>query len=607
MDEVTRPGDELSFKPWKGEFAGYSYKSLWSDLKAGIEVALLTVPQSIAYAIVAGLPPSCGLYAAIFSSLIAALLGSSRFLIVGPVNAIAILMQAGTADILYSHYWEASPVEKDVLAFEIMTHIALLAGVLQMLVAMFKLGRFTQFVSHSVVLGYLAGSAVAIMTNQLFVFSGMNGLEGVHSLFEKLRYFFTHLDNVYLPSFLLGIGSLSFYFFLKKLGRRLPAAALMIFAATGLIEMGHLTASSHFAWGIASVGSTLEPFELLPYVFLPTLSSGLLSHLLSIAFAIALLSIIEVTCTSKAVAASSGQGISINQEILSVGVGNLVASCTGSMPVSVSNSRSLLNMNLGARTRLAAIFNVAFVAIMVGYLGSFVHAIPLPVLAALLFIAASGLINSKQMLLCLKSTRYDAFVMAVTFLACIFLNLDTAFYIGVVLSVALYLKKAAAPQLLEYDIREGGELIGMEPQACYLERKIRVIKVEGELFFGSADVFYETLKAMAEDDKTTRVLLLLLKNARDIDATACLSLMQLHEYMKKGGRHLVLGGMTHEMWDVMSHSGLVEALGKHNLFIFDEKHPQLYKQRAVAKAKQLSEERLPREASDLNLVPDPVS
>lgn len=587
--QIERNAEELSLTPWKEEFLSYNLVSFRRDLLAGLEVALLTVPQAMAYALVAGLPTSCGVYAAIFSAIAAALFGSSRYLIVGPVNAIAILMQAGTADILYSYYRDLPELEKEALALGIMTQIAWLAGILQLSAALFKLGRFTQFVSHSVIIGYLAGSACAIITNQLFSFTGVASLSGVNSLFEKLYYFSSHLDRVDMPTLALGIGSLFFLILLKKISRRIPSAALTLALAGLICFLLSFSPYSTFSEPIALLGSSSDAFSLVPLFSWPSFNPGILNQILSTAFAIALLSVIETTCTSKSIAATSGSGIPINQEILSVGVANLVSSCTGSMPVSVSNSRSLLNLHSGAKTRFSAIFGALFVATIVGYLGSIVNLIPLASMAALLFITAWGLIDRKQLLLCLKSTSSDAFVLITTFLACLFLNLDTAFYIGVILSVSLYLKKAAMPQLAEYAIQDTGELRSLDLSEVFIRKAIRVIKVEGELFFGSADIFYTTLKTLAEDDKTTRVILLQLKNARDIDATTCLSLLQLHEYLERANRHLILSGMTHEMWDVMSNSGLIAKIGKENLFVFDEHHPQLYMQKAIFRAKELAD------------------
>lgn len=605
MNSATQT-DDFSVSYLKNDLCSYTLETFKSDLLAGLEVALLTLPQAMAYALVAGLPAFTGLYAAIFSAIIAAFMGSSRYLVVGPVNAIAILVQAGTAEILYSYYRDATPWERDVYALEIMTQIALLAGVFQVIVAIFKLGRMTQFVSHSVVVGYLAGGTIAIIINQLFTFVGMPGLAGVNSLYEKLAHFISHLDTIHLPTIGIGLGSLGLIIGLKKLGKRVPSAALMLIITGGFCFLLTLTPFASYVDQIALIGSTSDPFEVPPFFSWPHFNLSIMNHMVAIAFAIALLSIIETTCAAKSLAAASGQGISINQEILSVGSANIVSSCTGSLPVSVSTSRSQLNLQSGAQTRFSVIFNALFVAGIVGYLGTFVNLIPLSALSALLFVNAVTHVNSKQLLLCIKSTRSDAFVLISTFLACIFFNLDTAFYIGVVLSISLYLKKAAMPQLIEYEIQNNGELRRLHLAEAYLQKLIRVIKVEGELFFGSADIFYTTLKTLAEDDNTTRVILLQLKNARDIDATSCLALLQLHEYLEKASRHLVLSGMTIEMWDVMSNSGLIKTIGKDNLFVFDERHPKLYMQQAIARAKKLASEpqkTLEPSKGESNLIP----
>lgn len=575
--------DDLTLGDLKKDWASYDLASLRSDLMAGLEVSLLTVPQAIAYSFVAGLPASCGLFAAIFSALVAALIGSSRYLIVGPVNAIAILVQAGTADILYSHYWEASPLEKEILALEIMTQIALVAGGFQLLVALFKLGRLTQFVSHSVVVGYLAGGAFAIIVNQLFIFFGIAGKAGVASLYEKLGYFYSHLKGTELPTLGVGMFSLCLLVLLKKAWPRLPAAAITLTSASLMVYF----LNSTYPGMISLVGESMDGLSMAPIFSLPYFDPGIMNHLLSVAFAVALLGIIETTCTAKALASTSGHGISINQEILAVGAANLTSSFTYSIPVSVSNSRSLLNFNSGAKTRFASIINCFLVATMVLYFGPLLNQIPLASLAALLFVTAAGLINVKQVALCLKSTGSDAFVLLGTFLACIFFNLDTAFYIGVGLSILLYLKSAALPKLVEYTIDDSGELRSLDLHGVYLQKTIRVIKVEGELFFGSADIFYSTIKSLAEHDQTTKVILLQLKNARDIDATTCLALSQLHEYLIRGDRHLVMCGMTQEVWDVMSHSGLIAGIGKENLFMFDETHPHHHMHQAIIRAKEL--------------------
>lgn len=577
--------DDLSFSFFKKELTGYSWKGLWQDLIAGIQVALLTIPQAMAYALVAGLPISCGIFAAIFANIVGAIFGSSRFLCIGPINGISILVQSGTADLLYTYYRDVAGPEKEALALQIMLQIALLAGFFQVIAGMLKLGRLTQFVSHSVIVGYLGGCACAIVLNQLFTFTGIPLESGLFSLYDKGAYILTHLSKIEWMQFGVGIVSLVVLVMLTQTKRKLPAAALTLCMASAIVYAIVAFAPEWLPDSLSLIGQGDERFTLLPSVGLPAFEPGLMKYLISIAFAIALLSIMETTCSTKNMAATSGHRISINQEILSVGLANVVCAFTGSMPVSVSGSRSIYNYTCGAQTRLSLVCSALCIALCIYTLGSFINLIPMPVISTILFMVAVNLVNRKQFLLCLKATRGDAFVLIITFLSCLFLTLDTAFYIGVALSIILYLKKAALPHLVEYIIEDTGELKRMGLNQSYMQMLIRVIKVEGELFFGAADIFHTTLKSIAEDDTSTKVIILQLKNARDLDATSCLALIQLHDYLKSAGRHLIACGMTQEVWDVMSNSGIISQLGKENLFLFDERYPQLHMQKAIQRAK----------------------
>lgn len=590
--------DDISLSYIRKELQNYNFDTLRSDLLAGLQVSFLTIPQSMAYALMAGLPLSCGLFAAIFSSIIAALFGSSRYLVVGPVNAIAILAQTGTAEILFTYFREASGIQREILALQIITQLSLIVGAFQVLAAFLKLGRLTQFVSYSVVVGYLAGSAVTIVVNQLFTFLGMYRLTGVSSLYEKSVYILNNLQDTHIPTLTVGLLTLSFIFICKKINKTIPGAALALIVMAGGIYFLQDTPYDWFRADLELVGDTVEAYGLFPSFAWPSFNTGIMHQMLPFAFAVALLSVMDTTCVSKSIASSKGNRVSINQEMLGVGLGNLVSAFTSAMPVSGSPSRTVLNMQSGAQTRMAAIFNALFVAAIVQSLGFLVNSIPLASLSILLFITASTMLNYKQLFLCLKATSSDAFVMIITFLSCIFFPLDVAFYIGVFLSVTLYLNKAALPQLKEYDIEESGELRDLDPTEACLHKTIRVIKVEGELFFGSADIFQGTLKSIAEDDTSTRVIVLQLKNARDIDATSCLAFLQLHDYLKGGGRHLVACGLSQEIWDVMSNSGVIEQVGKENLFVFDARHPHQHMQKAIHRARELAKPQLTSLASE---------
>lgn len=588
--------DEISLSGFKKDLDQYSWNTFRQDATAGLSVAMLTVPQAMAYALMANLPISCGLFAAIFSSIIVALFGSSRHLVVGPSNAIAILIQAGIAEIFFTYYREASDFEKSLLSLEILSQLTLLVGVMQLLAAFFKLGRLTHFVSHSVIIGYISGVALAMMVNQLFTLLGMNVPNGVSSLYERGFYLITHLRDIHLPTAGIGIACLLFLLILKKIDRRMPAGAIMLGSVALFayffnyfalhFEFLHFPFLDQLLEHVAIVGDAREE-GLVPYWQFPYFNTGIMNNLLPVAFAITLLGVMEATSAAKSIAANSGQRLSTNQEIFGLGLGNLFSAFIGAMPVSGSPSRSFLSYENGAKTRFASIYNSCFVAIILFVFGFLISHLPVAAFAALLIVSATSIVNYKQLFLCLKATRSDAFVLILTLLSCIFFSLDMAFYIGVVMSITLYLKKAAIPQVVEFKVDESGTLHSIDQAHQHEPRQIRFIKVEGELFFGAADLFQSTLKSITEDDTTTSVIIIQLKNARDIDATACLALQQLYEYLTKSGRQLIACGITHQTWEVLSDSGMIDLIGKPNLFIFDERHPHLSVRRAFTRANEL--------------------
>ena len=590
--------DDISLRPFKEDLANYSLATFRRDASAALSVSLLTVPQAMAYALLAGLPLTAGLFAAIYSAMIAAAFGSSRHLIVGPSNAIAILVQSGTADILFTYYRGLEGMERDMAALQILTQLAMLVGIVQILAAWCKLGRLTQFVSHSVVIGYIAGTAIAMIVNQLFTFLGIANMSGEYSIYEKGAYLITHLPQSHWPTAVVGMSSLVLLIAFKRIDKRIPASLITIVLAAIAIHV-----LNHYSIGFIATEETAANYwqkvqlvmdkghlhHLLPNFAFPYFDMGLMNYLLPVSFAVALLSIMETSSVAKTIAASSGQRLSINQEIFGIGLGNLLSSFICAMPISGSPSRSSLSYALGGQTRFAALLNASFVAIILYSFSFFIMHIPLAALSALLLLTAVNIVNPRQFFLCLKATNSDAFVLWTTLLSCVFFSLDVAFYIGIILSITLYLKKAAIPQLVEYDIDDSGELLNLDFSRAHEHKAIRVIKVEGELFFGAADIFQTTLKTIAEDDTSTRVIILQLKNARDIDATSCLALQQLYDYLKGSGRHLVACGMTQQIWDVLSDSGIVEQISKENLFIFDERHPHQHMQKALHRARRLVE------------------
>ncbi len=585
-------GDELSFFEIQKDLKGYSLRSFFWDISSGFTVALITLPQAMAFALVAGLPISCGLYAAIFASFCAALFGSSRHTVIGPSTAIAILVQYGISEILFTYYRDVSPEVREVLSLQILTQICLLIGVIQVLAAFFRLGQLTHFVSDPVIVGFLMGTAAALTINQIFVFLGIPNPEVPSSLFDQAVYILGHLRQVNLTTAFVGFMSLGLLVSLSKKISTVTAAVVMLAFVVGFVYLFGWNAEAPTFFGVGiprtAVVSDVGTMDLSAFPFSwPYFQYGMLSKLLPVAFAISLLSTLETASVARSIASSSGQRLSVNQEILGLGIGNLISAFTCALPNSGSASRSSMLFHLGAVTRLSSMWNSVFVGVIVFLFGGFVEMIPLAALAAILLANIKNIVNKRTFLLCLKATSSDACVMLTTFVCCLFFGLDVAFYIGVAISITLYLKKAAVPHLVECTFEDTGQIHRMESSHKREPQKIRVINVQGELFFGAADIFQRTLKSTTEDDASTKVVILRLKNARDIDATACLALRQLSDYLRSSGRHLIACGLQEQSWEVLSHAGIIDEIGKENCFINDEKRPYLSMQNALKRASEL--------------------
>ena len=220
--------DEVSLSVlWRG-LKGYGINMFKHDALAAISVALLSVPLSMAYALAAGLPPVVGIFATIFGTIFAAAFGSSRHLIIGPTNTVAILIQAGVSQILYTYYRDVTVAEQTSLALNIMIQLTLVVGILQFLAGVFKLERLTQFVSKSVIVGYVLGASIAIIIAQLYSFFGISLSDRPQSIYLKIKYLFMHWRQMHLPTVLIGISSLIFLILKKKFFKRFPSTVFLL-------------------------------------------------------------------------------------------------------------------------------------------------------------------------------------------------------------------------------------------------------------------------------------------------------------------------------------------------------------------------------------------
>ena len=579
MDSLT---DKLTLFPFARGISSYTWIALRKDLIAALTVALIALPQSMAYALVAGLPTSVGIFAAIFGTIFTATFGSSRHLISGPTNTVAILLQAATSQILYLFYKDVDPASREIVAVQIVIELTFIVGIIQVLAALTRMARLAQFVSRPVVKGYVLGAALAIIVNQSFTFFGLGAPEELESLFAKVFYLLTHITEFHLPTLLIGVLSLTVLIVLKQIGLKVPAAAIAFaLSALAVLLLGPFTKDVALVRHVGPLG------ELLPRVAAPYLDLRILNVIVPISFAIALLGVIEVTSIVKSLAPKSREHSCLSQEVFGLGLANIFSSCFGAMPSSGSFTRTRLNLESGAATRAAAILSGLFVAAFAFPLGSLVGFIPLASLAALLFVTAIGMVDWREFVFCIRTTYSDALALVVTLIACLLFSIDVAFYVGVLISIALYLKKAASPTVREMTVGKRGQVRPTLDGEELPHPQIRIIDVDGELFFGACDFFQATLRTITTREDV-QVVILRLKNAHHLDATTCLALKHINEYLKQTNRTLILCGLTQQVWKVLKKSKLMNQIGRDNLFVSDPLDPIGSTRRAFLRAEQLS-------------------
>ncbi len=573
----------ISLAPFVEEFRGYHFPTFRIELLSALAVALLTIPQAIAYSLLAGLPPSAGIFSAIFGTIFAAAFGSSRQLISGPSTGIAILIQTSIADVLYAYYESAPELMREAITLRLLTQMVVIIGVIQIAASLFNVSKLLQFVSRSVMLGYFAGITVAIVVGQLYYLFGIPRLTGDDPILYKAAFFFSFLLKTNVFALLVGAVTFAVLVVCRRMLKNWPDALFALLLAS-------LLAFGLRMWDMGPKVETLGDLNvvtnLFPNVALPLLDFKDINRVFPAAMAIAMLAILEVTAISRAFASKTGQRMYGNQDVFGLGVANFILSFIGgAMPCSGSATRTALNFRMGATTRLAAIMSGLFTALIVWFCWPWVQGIALPSLAVILIATVPTLMKWQEVKLTFRATREDAWVFTLTFLSCLIFSLDVAFFIGISISLATYLKKSAEPHLVEYAFNAKGRLMTISPETD-VHRKIRIIGIAGELYFAAAD-FFQNAMAEVVDDPNVQAIVLRLNNVYHMDASMCLALTRLYEALHQKERHLLISGLTEEVWSVLHRTGLVKSLGAENLYFTDESNPQFSTWKACLHAQDL--------------------
>lgn len=533
----------------------YSLRALSLDTMAGLTVAAVAVPQAMAYAQIAGIPPQYGLYTAIVMTSVGALFDSSKQLINGPTNAISIAVLSAVVG-----FGEAERVPAVIL-------LALLVGIVQTGITFLRLGDLSRYISHAVIVGFTLGASVLLVLDQLKNLLGLPAQGTGEDHFLK-RFWLTlsHADQTNCMALLIGLTTIALSLFLRWINQRwqirLPEFLLAVICMAAMVWGGGL--EKH---GVKVVGEI--PAKLPSFAF-PQINLLHVHALASSSLAIALLGLLEAIAMAKAIANKTGQKLDINQQCLSEGLANLVGSLFHCFPGSGSLTRSNINHQAGACTQWSGIISAAAVACTVFFFAPYAYYIPKSGLAGILILSAWRMVDRNELFYHLKTTRFDAWIVMLTAISAVAISIEFCVMIGVFLSFVMYVPQAARVHLTELTLAPD-RVVRERIATDFVCNRIRVYSLEGELFFGAAPELEEHLDTITEATKAgVRVVVLRLKRARNADAVCLRVLDQFIARMHGRNVDVLLCGVRPDLMSVIDSSGLMRQLGRDRVFVFEE-------------------------------------
>ena len=534
-----------SFVPFR-DLAGYRKSDAAGDVVAGLGVGLLAVPQGIAYAMIAGLPPVMGLYAAAVPAIVGGLLRSSRHVVTGPSNALSLLVGTAIAAAATD-----DPVQAAIT-------LALVVGALQIAMGVLRLGALVDYISRPVVLGYVTGAGVLILVGQLPNVTATEPTSG--NAFTRVAAWLTGLGSVVPAAALLALGTAALVLIVRRIDARAPGALIAMAAG---IAVGYLLDVR--AWGIPTVADLAPVPTGLPPLTLPDLD--LSDGFVSAAVACTVLSLVEGTSVARSFAERTGQHIQRSVEFTGQGIANLAAGLTGGYPTSGSIARTSLNIQLGARTRLAGMISGAVVLAVLLFLGPVVDHTPIPTLAGLLLVIAIDLIDLAAIGRVLRAHAVDRLAFLGTLLGTFALRLDHAIYLGVAISLVMFLRRARLLSIQELVLDDRGLLREADRKTVAQKRcdAIRVLQVEGAMFFGAAGELRAAL-GEATEPESVRVVILRTKRAFALDITTASVIEAAAKRLEARGGRLMLVGVRARDVALLERTGLADRIGRDNIF-----------------------------------------
>ena len=526
--------------------------TLRADFYAGLTGAIIVLPQGVAFATIAGMPPEYGLYTAMVVPIIAALFGSSHHLVSGPTTAISIVVFAAVSK-------HAVIGSEEFVAMALT--LTFLAGVYQLAFGLAKFGMLVNFVSHNVVIGFTTGAALLIATSQvpyifgIEIFRGFGFMDTWRALYESIAEL-----NVFV--LIVGLSTLASAILVKLLRPKYPNLLIGMFIG-GLVA-AMLSGQTN---AIKTVG---EIPALLPPLSMPDFSLRTLKSLAPEAFAIALLGLIEAVSISRSVATKSYQRITPSQEFVGQGLSNIVGSFFSSYASSGSFTRTGVNYEAGARTPLSAIFAALMLVFIVLLVAPLMKYLPLAAMAGVILLVAYNLVDFKHIKKTLKFSKSETSIFLVTFLSTLLLELEFAIYLGVLLSLMLFIAKTAAPEVhtlaFENNAEEGDrKLRSIRTNPLAQCPQLKIIRIDMSIYFGSINHIQKQINQIVDNQRIYHILIV--ANAVNfIDLAGVEGLLSENRRLKELGGSLYFVSVKNSVEEFLQKVHFVEQIGEDHFF-----------------------------------------
>ncbi len=526
---------------------------LRSDAFAGFSNAAIVIPQGVAFATIAGLPPEMGLFTAMITAAVAAFWGSSMVMISGPTTAISAVVFTTLQDF-------ATPQTEHFIMLALV--LTIMVGLVQMAAGLARLGGLVSFVSHSVMTGFTAAAAILIATSQLPGAFGIHG-EGGGNVLERLTELFQHMPEASSLSLLIASATLFSLIVLQTLFKKLPG--FLIALILGSLLCYFLNGAERGVAMVPPVGAALPRLEL------PEASLGDISRLLPGTFAIALVGLLEAISIGRAFAIRRHEKFDANQEMIGQGFSNVVGGFFQCYAGSGSFTRSGVNAEAGAKTPMAAIFSSVFLAIALLLFADFIDYIPVPAMAGLILFVAWKLIDFKEIRRVFQTSRPETLILMATLLAALFVELDFGIYVGVIASFAVFIYESSqsslrvsAPVISPSGRRKFRNVDLHKIPEC---PQIVTMRLDGPLYFGSVEHVEYEFEKIRKKRPSQKHVLLYLKGSGKIDlAGADFLIHAIREIRAEGGSFHIIALFPPTL-DSLQRFGVLDEIGEGHLHV----------------------------------------